>query len=152
MGHAGLALKGCFEFAKGGSKLTQVFNLAGSVDAPYANVYSSIEEGYVNKHGVIVNTNGNMDTEAVLQVFKISNDHTIEVILDGSGGDRPKDYVLYNISFVKDDQLVQPSGKVSVRIPIPEWMNDDTCTVYRQEEDGNWTPLIAHIRGELSGF
>lgn len=152
MGPAGLALKGCFEFAKGGSKLTQVFNIAGSVDAPYANVYSSIEEGYVNKHGVIVNTNGNMDTEAVLQVFKISNDHTIEVILDGSGGDRPKDYVLYNICFVKNDQLVQPSGNVSVRIPIPEWMDDDTCTVYRQEEDGNWTPLIAHIEGNYLVF
>ena len=150
-GPVGIALKGCFAFAKESNQLAQAFNLAASIDAPYATVFSSIGEGENNSHGVIVNTNGNMDTEAVLQVFRVSNNNTIEIILGGNG-DHLKKYELYNICFVKNDQLVQPSGKVTVRIPIPDGMKEDTCNVYRQEPDGNWTILTAHIDGNYLVF
>ena len=150
-GPVGIALKGCFAFAKESNQLAQAFNLAASIDAPYATVFSSIGEGENNSHGVIVNTNGNMDTEAVLQVFRVSNNNTIEIILGGNG-DHLKKYELYNICFVKNDQLVQPSGKVTVRIPIPDGMQEDTCNVYRQEPDGTWTILTAHIDGNYLVF
>ena len=151
-GPAGIALKGCFAFSKESNQLVQAIHLAASVDAPYATVFSSIDGGSINPHGVIVNTNGNIDAEAELHVFRISNDDTIEVVLNDSGDDHLKKYELYNICFVKHDQLVQPSGKVTVRIPIPDGMKGDTCCVYRQESDGTWTILSAHIEGNYLVF
>ena len=149
-GPAGIALKGCFGISDATNKLNQATNLATSVDETYVTVFSSIEEGYINPYGVIVNTEGNMDSEAVLQVFKVSNDDTIEVVLDGD--DPLERYEMYNICFVKNDQFVQPDGNVTVYIPIPEGMNGNTSNIYRQEADGSWAILDAHIEGNYLVF
>lgn len=151
-GPAGIALKGCFAFAKGSNQLMQAIHLATSVDVPYVTVFSSIDEGAINSHGVIVNTNGNVDAEAELHVFRVSNNDTIEVVLDGDKDGHLKKYELYNICFVKNDQLVQPNGKVIVHIPIPDGMKKDTCNVYRQESNGTWTLLTAHIEDNYLVF
>lgn len=151
-GPAGIALKGCFAFSKGSNQLLQAVHLAASVDEAYATVFSSIDEGYINSHGVVVNTNGNVDAEAELHVFRVSNDNTIEIVLNGSGDNHLQKYELYNICFVKNDQLVQPNGRVKVRIPIPDGMKKDTCCVYRQEANGNWTILNARIEGNYLAF
>lgn len=142
-GPAGVALKGCFAITKSTNKLLMATQMATSTQKPYVTVYSKIQEGYINPYGVIVNTTGNMDTEAILQVFRVSNDDSVDVILDSNNP--LEKHELYNICFVKDDQLVQPSGKVTVHIPIPEGMSSNTCKVYRQESDGTWTILDAHI-------
>ena len=149
-GPAGLALKGCFAISKGTNKFSQAIDLAKSIDETYANVYSKINEGTINSYGVIINTNGNIDSETVLQVFRISNSNIADTIINS---DNPLEkYELYNICFVKNDTLVQPKGKVKVYIPIPDGMNSDTCNVYRQEEDGNWTVLDAHVEGNYLVF
>lgn len=149
-GPAGIALKGCFAVTKATDKLLMAAQIAVSTQKPYITVYSEIEEGYINPYGVIVNTNGHMDSEAVLQVFRISNDDAVDAILND---DNPLEkHELYNICFVKDDQLVQPSGMVTVHIPIPEGMNSNTCKVYRQESDGAWTILDAHTEGNYLVF
>lgn len=150
-GPAGTALKGCFAFTSKGSQFTQAINLAQSVDAPYATVYSSIDEGFINPHGIVVNTNGNVDADTEFHAFRVSNDDTIEAILDGSGNPAEK-YELYNICFVKNDQLVQLNGKVTVRIPIPDGMSGNTCTVYRQENNGKWTIINAHVEDNYLVF
>ncbi len=149
-GPAGVALKGCFAITKSTNKLLMATQMAASTPKPYVTVYSEIEKGYINPYGVIVNTAGNMDSEAVLQVFRVSNDDAVDVILDSNNP--LEKHELYNICFVKDDQLVQPSGKVAVHIPIPEGMNSNTCKVYRQESDGSWTILDAHIEGNYLVF
>lgn len=149
-GPAGVALKGMFAITKGSNKLLMAVQMSRSLDNTYATVYSSIDEGYINSQGVIVNTNGNIDSEAGLQVFKVSADDTLNVILDG---DNPlENYELYNICFVKDDKLVQPNGKVRVHIPIPAGMKGSTCKIYRQEPDESWTILDAHIEGNYLVF
>ena len=149
-GPAGVALKGMFAITKGSNKLLMAVQMSRSLDNTYATVYSSIDEGYINSQGVIVNTNGNIDSEAVLQVFKVSDDDTLNVILDG---DNPlENYELYNICFVKDDKLVQLNGKVRVHIPIPAGMKGSTCKIYRQEPDESWTILDAHIEGNYLVF
>lgn len=151
-GPAGVALKGCFALSSGTSQAMQAIQIAASVDEPYATVYSSIKEGYIAQNGVIVNTNGNVDAETQLNVFRISNDDTIDFILNGDGSEELKKYELYNICFVKNNQLVQPNGNVTVRIPIPNGINGNTCTVYRQEKDGTWTILEAHIEDNYLVF
>lgn len=142
-GPAGVALKGMFAITKGSNKLLMAAQMSRSLDNTYATIYSSIDEGYINPHGIVVNTNGNVDSEAVLQVFKVSDNDTLEVVLNSANP--LEKYELYNICFVKDDKLVQPSGKVKVHVPIPEGMNRNTCKIYRQESDDSWTILDAHI-------
>ena len=147
-GPAGVALKGCFAITKGSNKLLRATQMSASCDNTYATFYSNKSDCNINQHGVVVNTQGNVDTEAVLQVFKVSNDDTIVSAIDSSFDK----YELYNISFVKNDQLVQPSGKVTVRIPIPQGMKGNTCKVYRKESNNEWTILDAHIEGNYLVF
>lgn len=149
-GPAGVVLKGFFEVNEATNKLLMITQMAMSTKNVYATVYTSIEEGVINPHGVIVNTSGNMDAEAVLQVFKVSNDELVEVILNSD--DSLENYELYNICFVKDDKHVQPNGMVTVNIPIPKGMTGNTCKVYRQEDDGSWTILDARIEGNYLVF
>ncbi len=149
-GSMGLVLDGCFEISDATNRFLQGVDIGFSVDEPYICVYSDIEEGYINPYGVIVNTNGNVDAETVLQVFRISNDDSVKVILDS---DNPLEmHELYNISFVKDDKNVQPNGKVKVHVPIPEGMNGSTSKIYRQEADGSWTVLNAKVEGDYLVF
>ncbi len=148
-GPAGVALKGCFAFNEAGDKYLRLLHLVGALDEPYIGVYSKLDEGFITQNGVVVNTNGNMDVEAVLQTFKISNDDSLTAVLNGNP---LQDYQVYNISFVKNDQTVQPSGKVQVQIPIPKGMKGNTCKVYRKEEDGSWTMLQATVQGNYLVF
>ncbi len=149
-GPAGMGLRVCFAISKGTNKLLQVNQFAASLDEPYVTVYSKIDDSNINPQGISVNTNGNVDKEAVLQVFRVSNTSAIEVSLDTK--DPFVHCEVYNICFVKDDEAVQPNGKVKVMIPIPKGMNGDTCNVYRQESDGNWTTLTAKKEGNYLVF
>lgn len=149
-GPAGIALSGCFSVNEDSSKLLMAVEMATSTDSTYVTVYSNVEEGYINQNGVIIDTSGKIDSDAVLQVFRVSNDDSVDDIFDED--DPNERYELYNICFVKNDQLVQPNGQVTVYVPIPTGMNENTCKIYRQEDDGSWTILDAHIEGKYLVF
>ena len=149
-GPAGVALKGCFAITKSSNKLLMATQMAASCDNTYAMVYSSLGDEYINPQGVYVTTNGNVDSEAILQVFRVSNDDVVEVVLNSNNP--LEKHELYNISFVKNDKLVQPNGRVTVHIPVPDGMRGDTCKIYRQENDETWTILDAHIEGNYLVF
>ncbi len=149
-GPAGIALEGCFTLNDSANMILMTTQMAESVENPYVTIFSSIDTGYINPYGVIVNTNGNIDAESVLQVFRISNNDVIEVLLDSNNPFQ--NYELYNICFVKDDKLVQPNGKVTVQIPVPKGMKGNTCKVYRQEQGGAWTIIDAKVQGNYLVF
>ncbi|MBQ8356683.1 MAG: hypothetical protein IJX39_02625 [Clostridia bacterium] len=147
-GPVGKALETCFQMSKLNQFGLQLLQFLTALDDPYVTVYTSIENGYINPQGVVVHTGGNVDAEAVLQVFRIDE-------ASAAGGLFAKEngaHTLYNICFVKNDGTVQPDGTVKVYIPIPDGMKRDTCTVYRQEEDGYWMPLEARVEGNYLVF
>ena len=145
-GFAGIALQSLFSAGEIDSAICQVRDIIQSCDEPYA-IVSSTYDNATNQRGITVYDNGNIDQEAVLQVFKIYSDNSNDSFVDDN-----KDYELYNISFVKNDTTVQPNGKVTVSIPIPKGMKGDTCVIYRQESDGTWTPLLAYVEGNYLVF
>ena len=149
-GFPGLALDAYFSFSKGTQKIAMAYQMARSLNVPYSIIYSSFDDGYVTPDNVIVHTDGNIDSDAVLQVFKIGSDDTIDAILNSD--DPLEAYEIYNISFVKNDTLVQPNGKVKVYLPIPDGMVGNTCKVYRRESDDTWTVLDAYIEGSYLVF
>ena len=145
-----LGFESCFAISDITNRYLQAMDIGWSMDEPYMCVYTDVGEGYLNPHGIYVNTNGNTDAETVLQVFRISNDDSVKVVLDS---DNPLEmHELYNISFVKDDKNVQPNGKVKVHVPIPEGMDSSTCKIYRQESNGSWTILNAKVEGNYLVF
>ena len=102
-------------------------------------------------NGVTVTDSSNsLDQEAVLQVFRIANSDTIEVSLNSEL--TFDNYELYNICFVKNETAVQPNGKVTVKVPIPDGMNKNTCSILRQEANGGWTILDAKVDGNYLVF
>ena len=149
-GPAGTVLNSCFAFAEITDMVARVEELAKSINAEYTTVVSSLDNGYVNKNGISVITNGNIDKEAVLQTFRVSSSDVVEPILNPQNP--YEQYELYNICFVKDDKCVQPNGKVTVKIPAPENMNGNSCKIYRREQNGKWTVLQAYRSGDYLWF
>jgi|GEM_PF-2362320 len=148
-GPAGVALKGMFAFSKGTSKLMQAINIARSTDKPAVKVYSQAG-GLLNPYGISIDGNGNIDTEAVMQVFKVTNSEVINFVLNSD--DPLEQYDIYNISLVKNNELVQPNGQIKIMIPIPDGMVGTKCTVFRKESDGNWSMLDANVEGNYLVF
>ncbi len=145
---AGTRLKLCFAINKTGDHLLRLVQLTQAFDEPYIEIRTQFDGEANAGNGIIVNTVGNMAEGAVLQTFKVSSDDSLAQYL----GDTGNRYYLYNISFVKNDETVQPNGKVQVKIPIPKGMDASSCTVYRKEESGFWTPLHAYVDGKYLVF
>lgn len=51
--------------------------------------------------------------------------------------------VKYNITLVADGNEIQPANSVTVKIPVPETLDPETCAVYRMEADGTRTDMNA---------
>ncbi len=54
--------------------------------------------------------------------------------------------VTYNITLTQNGAAVQPTGEVTVKIPVPDTMNGEQCAVYREEADGTQVILNAVYR------
>ena len=51
--------------------------------------------------------------------------------------------ITYDITLTVNEEIVQPSSAVTVKIPVPETMDGVQCKVYRQEADGTYTDMQA---------
>ena len=58
----------------------------------------------------------------------------------------------FEISFVKGEKEVEPTGVVTVKLPVPETMKDKTIYVYRVEADGKYTDMNAKVENGLVIF
>lgn len=137
MGPAGLLLKEGFKFNARQNHLMQLYDFARSINNTWATVYSDYDFGFINPYGIVFDTTETWEGGLVAQVFQVSG---VETVL-GSGETR-----VYSISFVKDDESVQPNGLVRVSIPAPPGLDPHSCTVSRQEADGSWTELYCELR------
>ena len=54
--------------------------------------------------------------------------------------------VTYNISLMQNGESVQPTGEVTVKIPVPDTLDGAQCAVYREEADGTQVILNAVYR------
>ncbi len=60
--------------------------------------------------------------------------------------------VTYEITLTKNGQAVQPTGAVTVKIPLPEEMSGRAVTVYRIEADGSRTDMKAQVQNGYAVF
>ena len=129
----------------------KLFQLAYSTNYP---VSTFITDNYSSNYtGIYVEPSNYLDSAVRVQAFRIYNSNSWNVFSEETGyNDLINNSTLYNISLVKDNELVQPSGKVKVHIPIPMGLLDSTCYVYREEENGKWTRLNAQVEGNYLVF
>ncbi len=52
----------------------------------------------------------------------------------------------------RDNEVVQPDGKIRIRIPVPALYNKDKCVVYRVEEDSSFTDMKAYYESGYMVF
>ncbi|OUQ55598.1 hypothetical protein B5E58_12055 [Tyzzerella sp. An114] len=150
-GPVGIVLDGCFAFTSLTSYVVQTNDICYSTNAPSILIHvPDSTSNTTTVQGVTVTAGDDViDSEAVLQVFRISDTDAIEIV----GGKIPvEDYRLYNICFVKNEKEVQPNGKVTVKIPIPNEYDKNRCVIYRQESDGSWAILQAVVEGNYLVF
>lgn len=150
-GPIGKALDGCFELTKLSSYVVQTNDICYSTYAPSVLIHAPTSgSNTTTVEGVTVTTDtGDIDSEVVLQVFRIANTDAIEFV----DGEIPvEEYKLYNICFIKNGEEVRPNGQVTVKIPIPSGYDKDECVVYRQEPNGEWVILQAFVEGNYLVF
>ena len=51
--------------------------------------------------------------------------------------------VIYDITLIQNGEEIQPTGSVTVKIPLPEGINSGECKVYREEKNGHYTDMNA---------
>ena len=51
--------------------------------------------------------------------------------------------VTYSIVLTQNGESVQPTGEVTVKIPVPDTLDGEQCAVYREEADGTYTDMNA---------
>ncbi len=57
-----------------------------------------------------------------------------------------EDTATYEITLTQNGQPIQPTGEVTVKIPLPESMRDKNIAVYRIEADGSRTDMNATVQ------
>lgn len=149
-GPAGQAMKLVFAGNGAMDAAYQIGAVCQSINAPYVTIHAPGTTDSTTVNGVSVNLEkGQLDTDTVLNVYRVVNTENVSL---GQATQDIKKGELYNITFTKNTQPVQPNGTVTVRIPIPDYFVTDACTVFRQEKNGTWTPLKARLEGKYITF
>ena len=61
-------------------------------------------------------------------------------------------FTLFDINLLKDGAKVNPNGKVTVSIPVPEGYTASACKIYRIESDGKKTDMDAKLENGFLVF
>jgi len=149
----GGAFKIIFSVGEGANILHQLISLRDCQDTGAIVIQNQIENFRTNNK-VVVQSETDFPEDVALNVFEVALDDGLlgtlkeklpdvhEAITEG------KTYT-YNISLLKNKNEVQPDGKVTVYIPIPEDLKTlaylGQTNIYRVEEDGTVTNMAARI-------
>ena len=146
-GPFGEALGVMFKINGGVSYLDYSLTMCQSDKFPTICMSAKRNRNEFEMNGVTVNTKGSVDNNTIVRVFKVLDDSQITINL--SQNRYVEKSTTYDIYMVKDNQKVQPNGKVVVSIPIPEGYDAKNCVIMRQEKDGSWTEFKPTISGKL---
>ena len=159
-GPAGIGLDVIFSLGKAENLVRQVRDFQCSLDA--GAIYIQNQSGNVRtSHKIKVESSTEFSSDTALNVFRVElSQDTLENLRECA----PVWYkeftndgaYTYNISLLKNGEEIQPDGKVTVSIPIPEklkfFAHFGGARVYRVEEDGSLTKMEPKIEGDCFVF
>ncbi len=122
--------------------LSQTRDICFSFDKEYVVLYTTSSDHMIVE-GVSASPNeGALPDDAVMKVFRVSNDEAPLIIGTESVVDT---YEVYNISFVVNNSEVQPNGYVTVRIPLPDGYSAKGTSVLHEVSDGVWETVDSRV-------
>ena len=148
-GPAGVGLQFIFGVNRASDLYMQIMQLHRSSNVPFYTVFTPEVRGSFSVTGVtVIPDDGAIDPDAVLQAFRIvTNDHWI------FGGMPTYQREVFYISFVVNgSEKVQPSGAVTIMIPVPYGFNRDSINVWHQSDTGVWGMINSQVEGEYIIF
>ena len=152
MAEVAVAMKAMFAVNESLNYLFQARDILRSGSKPYIVLHTQAAQysGETTISGVKVTPEQNaVPGDAVLQVFRIADDESLRI--PGLGVDSDH-YKLYNISYTVKNEEVQPSGKVTVQLPIPQEYDSRKCVVLHQQEDDTWKALDFTVQDGYAVF
>lgn len=152
MAEVAVAMKAMFSMSESLNYLIQARDILRSENKPYIVLHTqpSLNIGETVMAGVKVTPDQNaVPGNAVLQVFRLSDADTLEIPALGMNADN---YKLYNICYTVKNEEVQPTGRVTVQLPIPAEYDAGKCVVLHQQEDGSWKPLEFTVQDGYAVF
>ncbi len=63
-----------------------------------------------------------------------------------------KSLIIYNITLYRENEEVQPEGKIKVSVPLPTTYDKSTTKIYRMEKDGSYTDMNAAFSDGFMSF
>ena len=113
---------------------------------PHDNTDHLISNGIIMKP-----SSGTVDNATVLHSF-IVLDETITVSLNNNIAQTNRQHEIHNIALYKNGNKVQPSGKVTVMIPIPLGFDRNSISIYHGKDNGTWEKMDIRIEGDYIVF
>lgn len=150
MGPAGAALKLMFGIQKYADYTLQIGQICKGISKSEIVISATSAPSI---HGITVKPdNPAAIGEAVLQVFRVSDNNEIASSFENAIPTQTNQYEIYNICFTKENVEQEINTNVTVRIPIPETFDKNKSAIFRQEKDGSWTKLDSKIDGNYLVF
>ena len=153
-------LDGLFAFGKISNIIRQCNDFSQSIGVGAIYIQNPSENFRVSQQIKVENRKG-FSSDTALNVFRVElSEDTLENLRECA----PVWYkeltndeaYTYNISLLKNGEEIQPDGKVTVSIPIPEKLKFFAyfggARVYRVEEDGSLTKMEPQIEGDCFVF
>ncbi len=130
--------------------LGQTAQISAILDlAPVSCLYSDTTYNTIIVNGGVVGQEGIPGNklfdgqETGIQAIVSETDPLHEADLVTQLVEQTPDRQVFAIGFEKDGKEQQPQEPVVIRLPVPEGMTGDTCHIYRTEEDGTLTDMMA---------
>ncbi|MBE5803589.1 MAG: hypothetical protein E7316_03655 [Clostridiales bacterium] len=102
-------------------------------------------------HSVIVSQDEYFGIETVLDAYLVIESEELLQFPSSLTADMLT-HCIYSITLRENGKEIQPSGELTIRIPIPKDANGEYCVVYRLEEDNTRTNMNATVDGEYMVF
>lgn len=150
-GPAGVVLSGIFKSSEYLNRFMQFVQIVKTKDAKEVKIYIDVNNDKLVSNDVIVeNEEGEPIANNTLVVTDISEDENSQYILENFQNESK--VKILDITMYRDNEEVQPDGKIRVKIPIPALYDKDKCIVYRAESDGTFTNMEAYYEDGFMVF
>lgn len=155
MGPCRTALNAMFTTGKAENVLLQCNHVAQLADSGFIQIQNQ-GGGVLFSQQVQVESESGFSNDTALNVFRVSLDSELYA---PAMAENPELYealmesrtYTYNISLLRNGNEVQPDGKATVHIPIPDDLLTDAyakrTNLYRVEDDGSLTEMDTEVEG-----
>ncbi|MBQ7121066.1 MAG: leucine-rich repeat protein [Clostridia bacterium] len=149
MGPYGKLIEAMFAANEYSDFFLQIVHLGRTFHSQELRICSALSDGSLISNGIRVVPNNKIDTKTVLRTFVINQGEEYNKISGEMENDKFK---VFNIFLQYRNEEVQPTGSVTVMIPVPPEFDVSNCEILRMEDDGGLSKLETRIVGDYLVF